>query len=197
VPEQVVKEKKLAGPEMAGIVGVGVTKAVSGLSQMAGVAIEVTSVKYTKVKVQEVPDLFGGPGSLIVGVYLGISGTSNGHMIVAYQPNVAFELIELLIGQAPTAIDALNEMERSVMGEIGNVMGSFFLNHLSDTMGVSLQPSPPAVMVDMAGAILDVALANVLQYSDYTYVIDTTFGTKDHQISGTFLVVPDAESSIA
>ncbi len=51
-------------------------------------------------------------------------------------------------------------------------------------------------MVDMAGAILDVALSNILEHSDYTYVIDTLFGTINRQISGTFLVVPDATSNI-
>ena len=196
MPEISTNENKLNGSQMAGIVGGGVAKAVSGLSQMAGVEIHVTSVEYKKVRVKEVPYLFGGPEALIVGVYLGITGTTSGHMVVAYQPSVAFELISMLLGQTPKSMEELSEMERSVLGEIGNVMGSFFLNHLSDSMGVSLQPSPPAVMVDMAGAILDVALSNILEHSEYTYVIDTLFGTANQQIAGTFLVVPDATSNI-
>jgi chemotaxis protein CheC len=84
-------------------------------------------------------------------------------------------------------------MERSTLGEMGNIMGSFFLNFISDTTGNRFQPSPPAVMMDMAGAVLDAALADVLAYSDDTYIVETVFGTNDRQVSGTFLVIPSPE----
>ena len=87
----------------------------------------------------------------------------------------------------------MDEMEESVMGEIGNIMGSFFLTALADAAGLSLIPSPPAVMMDMAGAILDVALANILEGSDDALVVETKFGTEDRIIDGTLLIMPSPE----
>ncbi len=87
----------------------------------------------------------------------------------------------------------MNEMEESVMGEVGNVMGSFFLNALSDATGLFLQPSPPAVMMDMAGAILEIALADIMQESDNALVVETGFCNEDRQIKGTLLVMPSPE----
>jgi chemotaxis protein CheC len=69
-------------------------------------------------------------------------------------------------------------------------MGSFFLNHLSNASGYSLQPSPPAVLMDMAGAILEVATVSVMEQSETTCVIETVFETSDRQVNGTFLVMP-------
>ena len=126
----------------------------------------------------------------MVAVYLAICGNTNGHMIAIYQPQTAFDLIDMLLGQPAGTTKELSEMERSVLGEVGNIMGSFFLNHLSNTTGNSLQPSPPAVLMDMAGAILEVATVSVMEQCDQTFVIETIFESSDRQVAGTFLVMP-------
>ena len=73
---------------------------------------------------------------------------------------------------------------------MGNIMGSFFLNSLADATGLNLNPSPPAVMMDMVGAVLDVALGDIMQETDEALIVEATFGTSDRQINGTFLVMP-------
>lgn len=168
----------------------GVDNAVVGLSQMVGKEIKIANINLKKVMAKDIPDLFGGPQALMVGVYLAICGNTNGHMIAIYQPQTAFDLVDLLLGQPQGSTTELSEMEQSVLGEVGNIMGSFFLNHLANTTGASLQPSPPAVLMDMAGAILEVATVSVLEECEYTYVIETIFETSDRQVAGTFLVMP-------
>lgn len=188
-----LQEMVSGGQEMTAIFGGGVNNAVIGLSQMAGQEIKIVEMSVKKVLVKDIPELFGGPEALIIAVYLEISGQSNGHMVVVYKPKVAYDLVDLLLGQPYGTTTELSDMERSTLGEMGNIMGSFFLNYISDTTGKRFQPSPPAVMMDMAGAVLDAALANVLAYSDSTYIVETIFGTNDRQVSGTFLVIPDPE----
>ena len=168
----------------------GVDNAVVGLSQMVGKEIKIANINLKKVMVTDIPELFGGPQALMVGVYLAICGNTNGHMIAIYQPQTAFDLVDLLLGQPQGSTTELSEMEQSVLGEVGNIMGSFFLNHLANTTGASLQPSPPAVLMDMAGAILEVATVSVLEECEYTYVIETIFETSDRHVAGTFLVMP-------
>jgi chemotaxis protein CheC len=172
------------------MVNKGVNKAISGLSDMVGKPIAVTDFSLKRMLVRKVPDLFGGPEALMVGVYLQSTGDSEGHMIVGYEPDMACKLIGLVLGQAPEGVANLTEMEQSVLGEIGNVMGSFFLNTMADGTGVRLLPSPPAVMVDMAGAILDVPLAYTISQGDYTYLVTATFSAPDGVIDGKFIVMP-------
>jgi chemotaxis protein CheC len=188
-----LQEMVSGNAEMKAIFGGGVNNAVIGLSQMAGQEIKIVDMNVKKVLVKDIPGLFGGPEALIIAVYLEISGQSNGHMVVVYDPKVAFDLVDLLLGQPAGTTKELTDMEKSTLGEMGNIMGSFFLNYISDTTGNRFQPSPPAVMMDMAGAILDAALANVLAFSDSTYIVETVFGTNDRQVSGTFLVIPDPQ----
>ena len=178
------------GSYQAEILKKGMTNAVKGLSQMVGRDISIANLNIKKIPVKDISDMFGGPEAIIVGVYLQICGKTNGHMIAVYKPQTAFDLVDLLLGQPMGSTKDLSEMEQSVLGEVGNIMGSFFLNHIANSTGTELQPSPPAVLMDMAGAILDVATASVLEYSDHTYLIETIFETTDGQVAGTFLVMP-------
>ena len=119
-------------------------------------------------------------------VYLRVSGCATGHILLVFQPDTAFELIDMLLGLAPGTTTGLGDMERSAMGEIGNILGSFFLNALADSTNLPLMPSPPAVMMDMAGSILDAALVEIFMEAEDLLVVDTVFGTKDRQLNGTF-----------
>ena len=59
-----------------------------------------------------------------------------------------------------------------------------------DATNLTLAPLPPAVIVDMAGAILGIALTKIMQEQDDVRAVKTTFGTINQQITGTFLVMP-------
>src|SRR4030043_2352029 len=150
-----IQEIDFADKDMAVIFGEGVNNAIVGLSQMAGRDIKVVDMNIMKVPVKDIPDLFGGHEAIIIAIYLEIFGKANGHMIVVYKPEVAYGLVDLLLDQPGGTTQELNDMELSTLGEVGNIMGSFFLNYVADITGQRLKPSPPAVMMDMAGAGLD------------------------------------------
>jgi chemotaxis protein CheC len=189
----VLTKNELPNASSVKLLSGGISNAVGGLSKMVGKDTQISSFGLRRILIKDVPNLFGGPEAIMVGVYLKVSGYADGHMIVAYQPKTAFDLIDLLLGQSPGSTKELSEWEHSVLGEVGNIMGSFFLNYLADITGVRYRPSPPVVMMDMAGAILDAALANLLEQGDDTYIVETTFSTKDRQVAGTFLIVPIPE----
>jgi chemotaxis protein CheY-P-specific phosphatase CheC len=45
-------------------------------------------------------------------------------------------------------------------------------------------------MVDMAGAVLDVALAKIMEDQEDVLAVKATFGTEKQPIAGTFLIMP-------
>ncbi|MDP6454831.1 MAG: chemotaxis protein CheC [SAR202 cluster bacterium] len=171
----------------------GVTNAISGLSQMCEAHIRITSIEAEEVPVVQIPDLLGGPEAMVAGVYLEMSGAGTGHIVIVYMPETAFDLIDMLMGEPKGTTAELEEMERSVLGEVGNVMGSQFLGTVADATGFDLRVSPPAVMNDMSASILDATMADLLGQSDEVLILNTTFGTEDHQINGTFLAMPNVE----
>ena len=122
------------------LVGQGSINAVSGLSQMIGQEISVTSMNARLVPANETPDLIGGWEALTLGVYLSVTGCAEGHMFMVYEPQTAMALADLLMGNPPGTTQSLDEMETSALGEVGNIMGSFFLNSLADNTNSQLQP---------------------------------------------------------
>ncbi len=176
--------------EGARLVLLGSQNAITGLSEMVDQEIDMTAVSARQIPVDDVPDLFGGREQVAVAVYLAVTGATEGHMFLVYPPKTAMALVDLLMGEEPGTTKEITEMEASALGEMGNIMGSFYLNALSDASGLILMPSPPAVIMDMAGSILDVALADILQESDDALVVEAVFSAQNHEISGNFLVLP-------
>jgi len=176
----------------AALAGKGIANAMSGLSQMTGQEIRISALTIRRCPAKDVPDLFGGPETYVVGIYLTVYGDASGHIVLVYQPEIALALIDMLMGNAPGTTQKLEEMEESALAEVGNITGSFFLNSLSDSVGLSFRPSPPQVVVDMIGAILDIPLSAIMQKYDQVSVVEAAFGTDNRQIKGSFLAIPTA-----
>ena len=173
-----------------GMAAKGMGSAIEGLSQMLGQIVSATKLKARRVPVAEAAEVLGGADSATAAVYLAMSGSAEGHMVLVYPPHIAFEMVDMAMGDPPGTTSDLGEMETSVLGEIGNVMAASFLRTICDATGMDLRVSPPAVMLDMAGAILDACLADIMLHSDEAVLVETTFGSPDRQIDGTFLVMP-------
>ena len=179
--------------EGARLVLLGSENAITGLSQMVDQPMNMTAISARQVPVDDVPELFGGRERVAVAVYLAVTGATDGHMFLVYPPETAMSLVDLLMGEDPGTTTEISEMEASALGEMGNIMGSFYLNALSDASGLVLMPSPPAVIMDMAGAILDVALADILAESEDALVVEAVFSTDDQKVNGNFLVLPSPD----
>lgn len=170
----------------------GTERAIANLSQLAGQPIEVTSFGLRSVPVNDIASLVGGPDVTAVGIYLTISGSADGHLMLIFEPGTAHQFVDLIIGQPAGTTTGLGEIETSALGEMGNVVGASFLNMLADGLEIELRPSPPAVMTDLAGALLDIVVSDLMMTQDDAFIAETTFRTADHIIDGSFFVVPSA-----
>ncbi|MCX6007328.1 MAG: chemotaxis protein CheX [Chloroflexi bacterium] len=170
----------------------GMTNSINGLSKMVGKEFQINSIKIRKVPAKEMPYVLGGPEHMVIGVYITFSGASHGHILLAHQPEFAYKVLDMLMGNPMGTTSSLDEMSQSALGEMGNITGTFFLNAVADELGVFLNPSPPIVLLDMAGAILDIALAEILAERDDVFIAETSFGVTDRTVEGTFLIMPNA-----
>lgn len=175
------------------LVAIGLKNSVSGLAGMVNQEIEVGSLRAKRINIAEAANLLGGPETPTAAIYLTVTGSATGHLVVVYNPETAYQLVDMVMGDPVGTTSAFGEMEISVLGEVGNVMGAFFLSALADHTGLDLRVSPPAVMMDMAGAILDAALSEIAMETDQALVVETDFGTTDRQMAGTFLVMPSPD----
>lgn len=152
--------------------------------------ITVTALNLEEVLARNVASLVGKADDHVVGIYLSFSGNTNGHIVLAFQPKTAFELVDMAMGIPLGSTQSMGEMEQSVLGEMGNVVGAFFLNVVADNAEQRLLPSPPLVSVDTVGAIFGSVMADVLKQNKPIFGIRLSFSTPDRVLEGRFLVLP-------
>ncbi|NMC54052.1 MAG: hypothetical protein GYA48_10500 [Chloroflexi bacterium] len=176
---------------MQSIVTKGVEQAAEGFSGMLGQSLIVDSPKVKLVDVTEIPSMLGGPENEAVGIYLASEGTmcSQFMLILPYQK--ALELVDLLMEQPTGTTEKLGSIERSALAEVGNITSTMFLNAIASQTGYSSRPTPPAVMVDMVGAILDIIVATTGGIAEKVLLLQTTFNCGERALNAEFWVVPD------
>ncbi len=172
----------------------GIKNAADGFSGMIGRKIEVSNPSLELVPLLTIPEIVGGPEDDAVGVYLRFEGDMPGQimMIIPYQK--ALELADLLMDAPAGETKQLGTLERSALGELGNLCGSFFLNSLAKTVRANFRPSPPAVMVDMVGAILDVVVATAGGINEHVLLVHSNLMDGNRSVKTDFWVIPDMKA---
>jgi len=173
---------------------IGAGNAATSLSQLVGhpVGMSVPSVRV--LPLDQVPAaVAGSEDALVAAIYLRVLGDAPGHiMFVLTLEDARSIAASLLGGMDPGTRDAfgLGEMERSALAEVGNILTSAYLIAMTQFTGLSLEPSPPDLGVDMAGALLGYVLSEVALSGDVALVIETAFEELDEPVSGDFLFIP-------
>jgi len=169
----------------------GAVRAGRGLSGLMGqeIAIHVPSVRIgTKA---DACDAVGGEENLVLGTYLSISGDITGHVMLLFPVSRALECVDLMCGQAPGTTTGADELAESAIGELGNIVGSAFINALADEVNLILHPSPPNIVNDMAIALVESVYAEVLSQGGDVVMIDTVFEDHTGNTAGLLIIAPD------
>ena len=170
-----------------------VISSITGLSQMCNQHIKVASLNAKLIPVSQITELLGGADSFVAGVNLEMSGPGKGLIVVVLTLRTAFDLIDVVMDEPNGTTQDFGELELSVLGEIGNVMGAHFLNTISDEVNLELQVSPPKVTISTVGTIVKDAVSSLMDQSEEMLVLDTAFGTPVREIHGKFLAIPSPQ----
>jgi chemotaxis protein CheC len=166
------------------------SNSAEGLSTMLGRPIRMTVPRLSLSRLWEVPDRLGGADLEAVGVYLTVTGDMLGQVMLILPNHVAFRMIDMMMEQPEGTTNSIGDMERSALGEIGNVATSLFLNAIADATGMDLRPSPPAVMMDYVGAIMDVVLVSAGAVSDDILLLEAQYHGPDRALEMYFWLIP-------
>ena len=172
----------------------GAFRAGRGLSGLMGqeIAIHVPNVRLgTKA---DACDAVGGEEELVLGAYLSISGDITGHVMLLFPVSRALECVDFMCGQKPGTTTEPDELSESAIGELGNIVGSAFINALADHMNLILHPSPPNVIHDMAIALVQSVYAEVLSQGGDVVMMDAIFEDHSGRTAGLLIVAPDPVS---
>ncbi len=169
----------------------GAVRAGRGLSGLIGeeILIRVPEVRLgTRL---DVCAAVGGDDALVLGAYLGVSGDVSGHVMLLFPEARALECVDLMCGQPPGTTVEADDFAQSAIAELGNIVGSAFVNALADATNLSLHPSPPVVVRDLAMALVESVYAEVVAQDGPVVIIDTVFEDARGETAGLLILAPD------
>lgn len=169
----------------------GLADASRALSSLTTGQIHLSPPQLTWVQLAEMPQIAGVPDSVVVAVYLGIEGDLTGHLMLLFTEEGARRTVDLLLGQPLGTTPELDELALSALAETGNICGSSCLNAISDRTGLRVVPTTPAVVIDMAGAILESVVTELYMNGDEVLMVETGL---NGLVPGHFLLMPNQDS---
>ena len=149
---------------------------------------------------EEVADLAGGASRVVCALSLKVYGELRGNLLLIFSHDQIPVLLDLVMpraaagrGRAPGP-HAMQEMERSALLELGNILGCAYLTALSRLLGVSLLPSIPGLALDMVGAVTDHLLIELASVSDTAVVLASEVLEPASGLRGEIFFLPHPDS---
>lgn len=177
----------------ADILGAAMERVAHTLSDMVGQDITRDAPEIKEIAISQVVARAGAPDAEMVGIYLQMARGLRGCVILILPLDFALNLVDLALELPQGASTGLGDVERSVLAELGNMTLACFLNAVAELTGRSemLQPSPPAVLVDMLGAILNVFITPAAAVSDDLLIVETMFRDAARTMQFRLWMLPD------
>jgi chemotaxis protein CheC len=137
---------------------VGVGNAATALSTMLGKKVNI-SLPTTKLINRE--ELLKEMDRELLIVTCKIEGDLEGNVVVIYNKENAFPLIDLMNGVPEGTLKELDEMAKSAYKEMVNIIAGPYLDSLSQMMSMRLLPKPPIFNYGKLVAIKDSLLSQL------------------------------------
>ncbi len=160
--------------------------AATALSQMLGQEVELNVPQALALPLADAVDACGPSDAIVSGVVIPLEGDIPGLVLLLIPEEHAAKLCTLL------GVEPGSEVGDSALCEIGNILGTSYLNGLSAMTGLYLGPCPPHLTTDMLGAIVATLLAQTAGHSDMALVLDSELDLQQDPCSISFLLLPTA-----
>lgn len=172
---------------------IGTGNAVTSLSQMMGIPLDISLPSLHLAQVQEIYALLEQSQEVEAGILVEIKGEITGLFLFLLNESFTNMILDEILGSSERDILELDDLERSLLCELGNIMCGSYIRALSALMDMEIDVSVPDICVDMGGAILSVPLARVMSKSAEILLIENQFRINQNSFSGRILFFPDPE----
>jgi chemotaxis protein CheC len=168
------------------LANIGSGNAATSLSAMLGRPIDVSVPSAEALPLADAVDAAGDPEALVTGVVLPVVGDLEAIVLLLFGDEDASTLCRLL------DIEPASELGQSALAEIGNILGSSYINALVQMTGLALEPRPPETATDMLAAVVSTVLATSAYNADVALVLGTDLVVEGASCAFSFMLVPSA-----
>ena len=170
---------------------IGSGNAATSLSAMLNTPVGMNIPTVKILDITELADTLGGPENQVVGILFTLSKDFEGMMMFITEKKFAHLVLNVLMSKNFDKFEDLEEMDLSAIKEVGNIMVSAYMGAISTMTNMSIGLSPPAIAIDMVGALLNVPAVEIEKYGDKALFIQDGFINNDNQVTSYLLLIPE------
>ncbi|POP32360.1 chemotaxis protein CheC [Lactonifactor longoviformis] len=173
---------------------IGTGNAVTSLSQMMNHSLEIDTPSIKIIKYQEIAGILQREEEIQTGILVEVHGELQGIFLFLLDEDFTFSILNTILGEKARQLMNLDEIERSLICELGNIMCGSYIRALSQLLNLKIDVDVPNLCIDMGGAILNIPLSHFLVFSDELLMIENIFHMGSCSFKGHILFLPEMES---
>lgn len=166
------------------LANIGSGQAAAALSTMLGHPVDISVPTAMALPLSEAVSVAGNPDEPRHGILVPIVGEFEAAVVLLVPDPDAVQLCSVY------DLDPAGEDGASFLGEIGNILGTSYINVLAEMSGLDMEPAPPQVVHDMLGAILASVLLASGEDTDTALLLDSALTVEGRPCSLSFLLIP-------
>jgi chemotaxis protein CheC len=167
------------------LANIGSGNAGTALGSMLGKTVDISVPTAAVLPLADAIAVAGRPDELRHGIVVPVVGDMEAIVLLLF-PDADARTLCGIYGIEPSTPDG-----RSMLGEVGNILGTNYINVLAQMVSMTLEPRPPQVVEDMLGAILESVLLGRGEDVDHALILDSSLMVEDEQCSLSFLLLPN------
>ena len=173
---------------------IGGGDAATALSSMLNAKVNMSMPAVKVLGFNPALNLLGDPEELVAAIFVEMSGELEGVMLFILTKEFADEIVQRMLGKGGVDMLELDEIDSSVLTEIGNIVISSYITAMSSLANVEVELSVPQFTANMLGGILSVPIAVMGQHSDRIMMITGEFKIDGKALNSNMLLLPDVKS---
>ena len=169
----------------------------NAITALSGILSEKISMELPEVNILEfnmAQNKIGDAEEIVGAVLVEMSGELSGLMMLILKRDFIKTMIKKVLSYEKENLLDMEEMEESLLIEVGNIMLSSYISALSSLTNIQIHLSVPQFAVNMLGGIFSMHMAMMGIESDQIMMITGAFSIGGEEMDSNILLLPDIRS---
>jgi len=179
---------------MCEIGNIGAGNACTALSTFMNTPIEMTVPRVQLLGVEDTSEYLGGADNEVLGIRINVKEDLTGMMFHIVNNRFAERIISTFYPKTIGTFADIDEMDMSVLNEMGNITSGAYANALATLSGFKVDIEPPVQDGRTVSEILSVPIETFGEKGDKIVVIDEQFIINEESITSNMILVLEGDS---
>ena len=173
---------------------IGGGNAATAMSNMLNAKVSMVVPTVEILEFNEALARLGDPESVVAAVMVEMTGEIQGIMLQIVPQEFSDAVLSRMLGKEAVPLLEMEEIDGSVLTEIGNIVIATYITALSSLCRVDIELAVPQFTVNMLGGIMSMPIAMMGQHSDRIMMVTGEFKIDGAALNSGMLLLPDVAS---